>query len=140
MLILIRICQVFIGIARWTKPSLRLCFALRVTPSGVISKSSNFTAFNRRFGAKTFTSVLFVISLIRISEIAKYLAALGICPSDSPSYQKGRDCRNGLVIPVLPFGLAVLCTVKASRVAFHFVPLRGSRTHFVSSHLAHNSE
>ena len=62
-------------------------------------------------------------------EIAKYLAALGICHLDSPTYQKGRDCRNGLVIPVSPFGLAVLRTVKASRVAFHFVPLRGSRTH-----------
>ena len=58
--------------------------------------------------AKTCTSFQFVISLIGISEIAKTFVSLMFCPSGLP---------------------ATLLQVKASRVAFHFVPRRGSRAH-----------
>ena len=43
---------------------------------------------------------------------------------------KQRDCRNGLVIPVSPFGLA--CNVVAGqglRSTFHFVHYERNRTH-----------
>ena len=52
---------------------------------------------------------------IKNGEIAKTIASLVFCPSGLPS-------------PV--------AQVKASVLAFHFVPLGRSRTHYVSSHLA----
>ena len=97
------------GIARLTKVSRCSTFALRVTPGVIpaIEPESRLKSEIDACGVRGFigTACALPIGIARLPKRSLRLRfALRACPD--------------------------LVRVKASRVAFHFVPLRGSRTHY----------